>query len=45
MFLGSVVLLVIFDNFKEIKIICWCGCKVIMVVWFDGDGKIVEEGD
>lgn len=43
-FEGSKYLLAWSDNLKELKAICHCGSKAIMVVRFDGDGNAVTEG-
>ncbi len=45
MFPGSATLLAIADHLREIRTICWCGRKAIMVVRLDGDGKVVEAGE
>lgn len=44
LFEGSCYLLVWVDNFEEIKMICYIGCKVIMVVCVDVSGCVVIEG-
>jgi thymidine kinase len=44
LFEGSSTLLAIADEIKEIKTICHCGKKAIMVVRLDGDGKVIKEG-
>ena len=44
LFEGSARLLAIADEFKEIKTICHCGKKAIMVVRLDSDGKVIKEG-
>ena len=43
-FEGSKYLLAWSDNLKEIKAICDCGSKAIMVLRLDGDGNAVTEG-
>lgn len=43
-FEGSKYLLAWSDNLKEIKAICHCGSKAIMVIRLDGDGNAVTEG-
>jgi len=43
-FEGSKYLLAWSDNLKELKAICHCGSKAIMVVRMDGDGNAVTEG-
>lgn len=45
LFPGSAALLALSDNLKEIKTICWCGRKAIMVARLDENGTIVDEGD
>ena len=44
LFEGSSTLLAIADEIKEIKTICHCGKKAIMVVRLDSDGKVIKEG-
>ena len=44
LFEGSSTLLAIADEIKEIKTICHCGKKAIMVVRLDGGGKVIKEG-
>ena len=44
LFEGSARLLAIADELKEIKTICHCGKKAIMVVRLDSDGKVIKEG-
>jgi len=44
LFEGSSTLLAIADEIKEIKTICHCGKKAIMVVRLDGNGKVIKEG-
>ena len=44
LFEGSSTLLAIADEIKEIKTICHCGKKAIMVIRLDGDGKVIKEG-
>lgn len=43
-FEGSKYLLAWSDNLKEIKAICHCGSKAIMVIRLDGDGNAVTKG-
>jgi thymidine kinase len=43
-FEGSKYLLAWSDNLKEIKAICHCGRKAIMVLRMDADGNAVTEG-
>jgi thymidine kinase len=43
-FEGSKYLLAWSDNLKELKAICHCGSKAIMVLRMDGDGNAVMEG-
>jgi len=43
-FEGSKYLLAWSDNLKELKAICHCGSKAIMVVRMDGDGNAVTQG-
>ena len=43
-FEGSKYLLAWSDNLKELKAICHCGTKAIMVVRFDESGNAVTEG-
>ncbi len=45
MFPGSATLLAIADHLREIRTICWCGRKAIMVARLDGDGKVIEAGE
>lgn len=44
LFEGSSSLLAIADELKEIKTICHCGKKAIMVVRVDSNGKVLKEG-
>jgi len=44
-FPGSARLLAIADVLREIRTICWCGRKAMMVRRLDGDGRVLEEGD
>ena len=44
LFEGSAKLLAIADELKEIKTICHCGKKAIMVARLDSDGKVIKEG-
>jgi len=43
-FEGSKYLLAWSDNLKEIKAICHCGSKAIMVIRLDESGKAIREG-
>ena len=45
LFEGSSELLALADNFIELKTVCHCGRKAIMVVRLDENGKIVKDGD
>ena len=45
LFPGSAALLAIADQMREIKTICWCGSKAIMVLRLDKDGVPVADGD
>jgi thymidine kinase len=45
LFPGSAELLAIADQMREIRTICWCGSKAIMVLRLDKDGIPVAEGD
>ncbi len=44
MFPGSARLLAIADVIREIRTICHCGSKAIMVVRQDGSGNVISEG-
>ncbi len=44
LFPGSEILLSIADQLREIRTICWCGAKAIMVMRLDEDGQPVQEG-
>ncbi len=44
LFPGSETLLAIADQLREIRTICWCGSKAIMVLRLDENGKPVQEG-
>ena len=44
LFPGSAALLALADDLREIRTICWCGKKAIMVVRVDGDGNAIDEG-
>lgn len=44
LFPGSMALLAIADELREVRTICHCGRKATMVVRLDGAGKIVREG-
>ena len=45
LFEGSATLLAIADNLIELKTVCDCGRKAIMVVRLDEKGKVVTSGD
>ena len=45
LFPGSETLLAIADQLREIRTICWCGSKAIMVARLDAAGQIIEEGE
>ena len=45
LFPGSAELLAIADDLREIRTICWCGKKAIMVIRLDANGVPIEEGD
>lgn len=45
LFPGSLALLAIADSLREVRTICRCGRKAIMVVRLGPDGKVVREGD
>ena len=45
LFPGSLILLSIADEIREIKTICHCGKKATMVVRKDSTGKIIFEGE
>ncbi len=45
LFPGSSALLAIADEIREIRTICWCGSKAIMVLRLDKDGSPVMDGD
>jgi len=45
LFEGSKYLLAWADNLKEIKTVCWCGRKAIMVVRLDKKGNILTHGE
>lgn len=44
LFPGSMALLAIADELREVRTICHCGRKATMVVRLDGAGKVVREG-
>ena len=44
LFPGSMALLALADELREVRTICHCGRKATMVVRLDGDGKVVREG-
>ena len=45
LFDGSSELLALADNLIELKTVCDCGRKAIMVVRLDEEGKVVKDGD
>ena len=45
LFEGSSELLALADNLIELKTVCDCGRKAIMVVRLDEKGKVVKDGD
>ena len=45
LFPGSAALLAIADEMREIRTICWCGSKAIMVLRLDSNGVPVAEGE
>lgn len=45
LFEGSSALLAIADNLREIRTICECGRKAIMVIRLDQEGNALTEGD
>jgi thymidine kinase len=45
LFPGSMALLAIADELREVRTICWCGKKATMVVRLGADGRPVEEGN
>lgn len=45
LFEGSAELLALADNFIELKTVCDCGRKAIMVVRLDDEGKVITDGD
>ena len=45
LFPGSAELLAIADQMREIRTICWCGRKAIMVARLDAEGRMAEEGE
>ena len=45
LFAGSAELLALADNLIELKTVCDCGRKAIMVVRLDENGKVVTDGD
>ncbi|ASY69871.1 thymidine kinase [Sinorhizobium fredii USDA 205] len=44
LFPGSMALLALADELREVRTICHCGRKATMVVRLDGDGNVVREG-
>lgn len=45
LFPGSAALLAIADQMREIRTICWCGSKAIMVIRLDGNGVPLSDGE
>ncbi len=45
LFPGSYALLVMADKIEEVKTICWCGKKATFNARFDGQGKVLKEGE
>ncbi len=45
LFPGSETLLAIADQLREIRTICWCGAKAIMVLRLDERGQPVKQGE
>ncbi len=45
LFEGSAALLAVADNLREVRTICECGRKAIMVIRLGPDGKALTEGD
>ena len=45
LFPGSEALLVMADKIEEVKTICWCGKKAAFNARFDGQGRVVKEGE
>jgi thymidine kinase len=45
LFPGSAALLGIADHIREIRTICWCGRKAIMVLRLDADGQPIMAGE
>jgi thymidine kinase len=45
LFPGSAALLAIADQMREIRTICWCGSKAIMVLRLDTNGVPIAEGE
>ena len=45
LFPGSQELLVMADKIEEVKTICWCGKKATFNARFDGEGKVLKEGE
>lgn len=44
LFPGSMALLAIADELREVRTICHCGRKATMVVRLDGEGRVIREG-
>ena len=45
LFPGSYELLVMADKIEEVKTICWCGRKATFNARFDGEGRVLREGE
>jgi len=45
LFPGSAGLLALADDLREVRTICWCGKKAIMVLRLDEKGQPIEEGE
>jgi len=45
LFPGSMALLAIADDIRELRTLCWCGRKATMTLRLDGSGQAVTEGD
>lgn len=44
LFAGSAALLALADSLREIRTICHCGRKAMMVVRTDADGQVIKDG-
>ena len=45
LFEGSYYLLAMADKLEEVKTVCWCGKKAAFNARFDGQGRVVKEGE